>query len=81
MSLAQSRAMQQIRGEHLVRPDGTIGLGVYGQAYVAGLTLEQARAAVEAQLAKYLYRPEVSLDVAAYNSKIYLRHLRRSREW
>ena len=71
VSLAQSRAMQQIRGEHLVRPDGTIGLGVYGQAYVAGLTLEQAKAAVEAQLAKYLYRPEVSLDVTAYNSKVY----------
>jgi len=70
VSLAQSRAMQQIRGEHLVRPDGTIGLGVYGQAYVAGLTLEQAKAAVEAQLAKYLYRPEVSLDVTAYNGKV-----------
>jgi protein involved in polysaccharide export with SLBB domain len=71
VSLAQSRAMQQIRGEHLVRPDGTIGLGVYGQVYVAGLTLEQAKAAVEAQLSKYLYRPEVSLDVGAYNSKVY----------
>ena len=63
--------MQLIRGEHLVRPDGTVGLGLYGQVYVAGLTLEQAKAAVEAQLSKYLYRPEVSLDVAAYNSKLY----------
>jgi polysaccharide export outer membrane protein len=71
VSLAQSRAMQQIRGEHLVRPDGTIGLGVYGQVYVAGMTLEQAKTAVEAQLSKYLYRPEVSLDVGAYNSKVY----------
>jgi protein involved in polysaccharide export with SLBB domain len=71
VSLAQSRAMQQIRGEHLVRPDGTIGLGVYGQVYVAGMTLDAAKAAVEAQLAKFLYKPEVSLDVAAYNSKLY----------
>ncbi|HEX4589795.1 MAG TPA: polysaccharide biosynthesis/export family protein [Gemmataceae bacterium] len=70
VSLAQSRAMQQIRGEHLVRPDGTIGLGVYGQVYLAGLTLDQAKAAVEVQLSRYLYRPEVSLDVGAYNSKV-----------
>jgi polysaccharide biosynthesis/export protein len=71
VSLAQSRAMQQIRGEHLVRPDGTIGLGVYGQVYVAGTTLDQAKALVEAQLSKYLYKPEVSLDVGAYNSKVF----------
>jgi polysaccharide export outer membrane protein len=30
-----------------------------------------AKTAVEAQLSKYLYRPEVSLDVGAYNSKVY----------
>jgi polysaccharide export outer membrane protein len=71
VSLAQSRAMQQIRGEHLVRPDGSIGLGVYGQVYVAGLTLDAAKSAVEAQLGKFLYKPEVSLDVGAYNSKLY----------
>jgi polysaccharide export outer membrane protein len=70
VSLSQSRAMQQIRGEHLVRPDGTVGLGVYGQVYVAGMNLEQAKAAVEAQLSRFLYRPEISLDVAAYNSKL-----------
>ena len=71
VSLAQSRAMQQIRGEHLVRPDGTIGLGVYGQVYVAGLTMDMAKAAVETQLGKFLYKPEVSLNVGAYNSKLY----------
>jgi polysaccharide export outer membrane protein len=71
VSLAQSRAMQQIRGEHLVRPDGTVSLGVYGSAYVAGLTIDAAKAAVEAQLGKFLYRPEISLDVGAYNSKVY----------
>src|SRR5262249_54240659 len=43
---------QQIRGQHLVRPDGTIGLGIYGSAYVAGMTLEEAREAIAQQLAK-----------------------------
>jgi polysaccharide export outer membrane protein len=71
VSLVQSRAMQQIRGEHLVRPDGTIGLGVYGSVYVAGDTLEMAKAKVEAHLSQYLLEPEISLDVYAYNSKVY----------
>jgi protein involved in polysaccharide export with SLBB domain len=71
VSLAQSRAMQQIRGEHLVRPDGTISLGLYGSVYVAGLTLEQVKAAVESHLADKILDPEVSVDVYAYNSRVY----------
>jgi polysaccharide export outer membrane protein len=71
VSLAQSRALQQIRGEHLVRPDGTIGLGVYGSVYVAGKTIEEGKAEIEAHLSQYLLNPEISLDVFAYNSKVY----------
>lgn len=70
VSLASSgRGVQQIAGQHLVRPDGTVGLGVYGSVYVAGMTLAQAKAAVESHLSKYLYRPEISVDVYSYNSK------------
>jgi polysaccharide export outer membrane protein len=71
VSLAQSRALQQIRGEHLVRPDGTVSLGTYGSAYVAGMTLDQVRTALETHLSESLYKPELSVDVAAYNSKVY----------
>jgi polysaccharide export outer membrane protein len=71
VSLAQSRGRQQIQGDHLVRMDGTIGLGVYGSVYVAGLTLEQARRVIEQYLGQYLLAPEISLDVYAYNSKWY----------
>lgn len=72
VSLASSgRGVQQIAGQHLVRPDGTVGLGVYGSVYVAGMTLNQAKAAIETHLSKYLYRPEVSVDVYSYNSKWY----------
>ena len=70
-SLAQSRGVQQIGGQHIVRPDGTVSLGAYGSVYVAGLSLAQAKQAIEAHLSKYLYRPEVSVDVFAYNSKFY----------
>src|SRR5262249_50246314 len=33
--------------------------------------IEEAKAAIEAQLSAYLLQPEVSLDVYAYNSKVY----------
>jgi polysaccharide biosynthesis/export protein len=71
VSLYQSRAFQFVRGEHLVRPDGTISLGTYGHVYVTGMTLDEAKKAVEDQLSKYLQNPEVSLDVLAYNSKVF----------
>jgi protein involved in polysaccharide export with SLBB domain len=71
VTLAQSRAMQQIAGEHLVRPDGTISLGTYGAVYVTGMTLKEARAAIEGHLSEFVQDPEISVDVFAYNSKVY----------
>ena len=71
VSLAQSRGVQQISGQHIVRPDGTVSLGAYGSVYVAGLSLAQVKQAIEGHLSKYLYKPEVSVDVFAYNSKFY----------
>ncbi len=32
-----------LAGPHLVRPDGTIGLGTYGSIFVAGMTIDQAK--------------------------------------
>jgi protein involved in polysaccharide export with SLBB domain len=37
---------QPITGTHLVRPDGNISLGAYGEVFVAGRTIEGARRAV-----------------------------------
>ncbi len=71
VSLAQSRGSQLITGQHLVQPDGTVGLGVYGSVYVAGMTIAQAKAAIEVHLSRYLYRPEISLSMFAFNSKFY----------
>ena len=71
VSLAQMRAMQQVRGEHLVGQDGTINLGNYGQVRVVGLTVDQARAVIEQQLSRFFVKPEISLVVTGYNSKVY----------
>jgi len=38
VSLAQARGLQNISGEHLVRPDGTISLGMFGAVHVSGMT-------------------------------------------
>src|SRR5262249_39443217 len=69
VALAQFRGLQQVRGEHLVRPDGSISLGTYGSLCVTGLTLAQAKFAIERHLAQYLLNPQISVDVFAYNSK------------
>src|SRR5207249_1145275 len=69
--LAESRAMQQIKGEHLVRPDGTVSLGTYGYVPVDGLTIQEAKVAIEAHLSNYLVRPEVAVDVGGFNSRVF----------
>ena len=71
VSLAESRALQQIRGEHLVRPDGKVTLGSYGSVYVTGRTLDQAKDDIQRHLARYLQDPEISLDIAGFNSRVY----------
>lgn len=70
VSLAQFRGMQQIRGEHMIGADGTVRMGIYGSVFVAGLTLDEAKAAIEKHLTKYLLKPEVSVDIFAYNSRV-----------
>jgi polysaccharide export outer membrane protein len=66
-----------VSGQILVRPDGTIAMGTYGEIHVAGQTLEQAREAIRAKLAgaKWIECPadqiRVAIDVVAFNSKAY----------
>lgn len=43
-----------IAGERLVRPDGTITLGFYGDVYVAGLTLKEIKEKVIIHLRQFL---------------------------
>jgi polysaccharide biosynthesis/export protein len=71
VTLADTAAKQQIAGQHLVGPDGSVTLGTYGSVRLVGMTIAEARAAVEQHLSQYLENPEISLDVFAYNSKMY----------
>jgi polysaccharide export outer membrane protein len=71
VTLAASSGQQQIAGEHRVGPDGTVNLGTYGTVYVTGMTVEEAKKAIETQLTQFLDAPEVSVDVFNYASKVY----------
>jgi polysaccharide export outer membrane protein len=70
VSMPDVAGKQEISGEHLVRIDGTIALGVYGSVHVAGRTLPEIKGAIEAHLAQHIHEPEVDVDVAGYNSKV-----------
>lgn len=71
VKLARASGTQPISGPYLVGPDGTVNLRQYGAVHVAGQTVAEAKVALERHLAQYFDAPEVSVDVAAYNSKVY----------
>jgi polysaccharide export outer membrane protein len=71
---------QPLTGQHLVRPDGTVGLGIYGSAIVAGKTVEEARETIARLIHARLDATKVkledvidglSVDVLAFNSSVY----------
>lgn len=69
--LLQATGVQPVSGVYLVGPDGTINLRHYGQVYVTGMTMPEARLAVERHLSRFLDSPRVAVDVVAFNSKVY----------
>ncbi|APW63448.1 sigma-70 family RNA polymerase sigma factor [Paludisphaera borealis] len=52
-----------ISGERLVRPDGKITLGFYGEVYVAGLTIKEIKEKVVLHLRRFLGDEVLGLDV------------------
>jgi len=71
VQLARASGTQAVTGEYLVAPDGTVNLRKYGEVYVAGKTVAEAKEAFEKHLARFFDSPDVSVEVAAYNSKVY----------
>jgi polysaccharide export outer membrane protein len=69
--LSDSRGLQLIRGSHIVQTDGVVNLGLYGSVYVDNMTIPQAKEAIEGHLAQFLVKPEISLTVSGYNSKVF----------
>ncbi len=71
VTLPDPTTKQIVAGPHLVRPDGTVGLGIYGDVWVAGMTRAEAKCAIERHLSSHMHAPEVTIDVLGYNSKFY----------
>ena len=71
VELMYPSGLQPIGGEHVVGADGRIMLGIYGSVHVSGLSLTEAKEAIEFQLSKSLDAPEVAVDIFSYNSKKY----------
>lgn len=71
LTLAESSGVQQIVGLHTVALDGYVNLGTYGQVYVTGMTIAEAKAAIEEHLEEFLEDPEVAVAVYTYQSKVY----------
>ncbi|HEY3967491.1 MAG TPA: polysaccharide biosynthesis/export family protein, partial [Planctomycetaceae bacterium] len=69
VSLPNVNGKQLISGEHLIRPDGTVSLGIYGSVFVNGMTLDEVKGVVEEHLCRYVHQPEIMVDVLSYNSK------------
>ena len=69
--LARMSDMEQIDGTHAVGPDGFITLGSYGRVRVNGLTVQEAKEAIEKHLSPFLDKPQVVVEVFAMNSKRY----------
>ena len=71
VQLARATGMQPISGVYLVGPDGTVNLRQYGTVHVAGRTVAEVHEVLAKHLAQFLDAPDVAVDVAAYNSKVY----------
>jgi polysaccharide biosynthesis/export protein len=71
VQLARTANTQQITGQYIVGPDGTINLRAYGTVYVSGKTVVQIKLALQEHLKQYFDSPEVSVDVLGYNSKVF----------
>ncbi len=71
VQLARASGTQPVTGEYLVSMDGTVNLRQYGTVHVAGKTITEATAALERHLSRYFDSPEATVNVIAYNSKIF----------
>ena len=71
IQLTRSAGAQQVTSQYVVQPDGAVNLGRYGMVCVTGMTITEARLAVERQLTQYFEAPQVTVDVIGYNSMHY----------
>jgi polysaccharide export outer membrane protein len=71
VQLARTSGTAPVTGEYLIGPDGTVNLRQYGVLHVAGKTVTEIRVELQKHLEQYFDKPEVSVDVRQFNSKVF----------
>lgn len=71
VQLIRSAGAQQISSQYMVQPDGMVNFGRYGMVCVAGMTVTEARLAIQRQLSEYFEAPLVAVAVTGFNSMNY----------
>ncbi|HJZ90700.1 MAG TPA: polysaccharide biosynthesis/export family protein [Gemmataceae bacterium] len=67
-----SLPIDPLRGQRLIRQDGTIELGwILGALHVTGMTLPEVAKAIEMRLAEFNLAGIIAVDVQGYNSKLF----------
>jgi protein involved in polysaccharide export with SLBB domain/beta-lactamase regulating signal transducer with metallopeptidase domain len=71
LSVVERAIEKHVSGTRLIGPDGYMNLGALGQIHIAGMTIDQARQAIEKHLSQYFDEPSIIVEVLQYNSKVY----------
>jgi len=65
IEVLEALPIRPIVGEHLVRPDGKVSLGYYGEVYVTGLTISEAKEKIVLHLREHL--SDTALGLVRYD--------------
>jgi len=71
LSAFNAASLIPIQGQHIIAADGYVYIPGYGKVYVAGMTLREVTEAIKEKLSEKVDKPEISVAVQAYNSKVY----------
>ena len=75
VALGPTYGAVEVAGKSIIEATDAIrkhlGQILVGSVYVSGMTLKEAREAIENHLTQFLDKPKISIDVFAYNSKVY----------
>lgn len=68
--LVQSRRVREIdQHAEVVSPNGTVNMPLVGEVFIAGLTAQEAAAAIQARATEYYEDADVNVRITAYASK------------
>jgi polysaccharide biosynthesis/export protein len=71
LTISDKWERKQIGGQHQIAVDGSLNLGLFGQVQVSGMTVNQARRAIERKLNEQFDKPSITLEVTVQNSKVF----------